>query len=135
MTEFAVEEINHTNGMENANEFSIPQHVLQRVHILLQEKPQTRKCDVDAGIKRGNVSSAFRRGSLGKLIIFAIISLILACNCSSRYISGICGVRGGGSMRYVPDGKRDRVVPRMWTRQIRDHWPMLLVYMALINPV
>lgn len=39
-----------------------------------------------------------------------------------------------GSMRYVLDGKRDRVVPRMRARQIRDHWPTLLVYMALINP-
>ncbi|KYN32517.1 hypothetical protein ALC56_13375 [Trachymyrmex septentrionalis] len=40
---------NYTNGMEN--KFSVPR---QRIRILLREKPQTRKCSVEIGIKRGN---------------------------------------------------------------------------------
>jgi len=97
--------------MENANKFSVPR---QRIHILLREKP--RKCSVEIGIKRGNVSFAFCRGSLGytDYLCYHLPFLLVHHDILTEPVheGGRRGGEGGGegnadseSMRYVPVGE------------------------------
>ncbi|KYN15643.1 hypothetical protein ALC57_12146 [Trachymyrmex cornetzi] len=75
---------NYTNGMENANKFSVPR---QRIHILLREKPQTRKCSVEIGIKHGNT------GRLQCEVAREVYTLVLTSTTVSFTSSKMLGVR------------------------------------------